>query len=79
MPVAIEAGDGAAINSDQEGLEWPLAKCWSHERQASKHEEAPKNNRTQTSCANRQQDHTEHHLDLEVTACLASPASNKIA
>jgi hypothetical protein len=42
MPVAVEARDGAAIDSDQEGLEGLLARCWNHERQASKHEDAPR-------------------------------------
>jgi hypothetical protein len=79
MPVAVEARDGAAINSDQEGLEGLLTGCWNHRRQASKHEDGPKDNRAQTSCANRRQDHTEHHLDLEVTAFLARRASNKLA
>ena len=78
VPVAVEARDGAAINSDQKGLEGLLAGCWSRRRQASEHQDAPKNNRAQTSCANRRQDHTEHHLDIEVTAFLAWQASHKL-
>jgi hypothetical protein len=79
VPVAVEARDGAAINSDQEGLEGLLTGCWNHERKASKHEDAPKDNRAQTRCANRGQDHTEHHLEFEVTAFLARQASHKLA
>jgi hypothetical protein len=79
MPVAVEARDGTAIDSDKKGLEGLLARCRNRERQASKHQDAAKENRAQTSCANRRQDHTEHHLDLEVTAFLAFQASDKLA
>ena len=79
MPVAVETRDGAAIDSDKKGLEGLLARCRNRERQASKHQDAAKDNRVQTSCAHRRQNHTEHRLDLEVTAFLALLASNKLA
>src|SRR5450755_3437696 len=78
MPVAVETRDGAAIDSDKKGLEGLLARCRNRERQASKREDAPKETRAHTSCANRRQDHHHHHPDIEVTASLACQASNKL-
>jgi hypothetical protein len=33
MPVSVEAGDGAMVDTDEQGLEGLLAKRWEHQSQ----------------------------------------------